>query len=77
MLGSATKPRATSRENSFMLEDGLQDSERPAEALPHERVGTGRSLGEGERMVFVFRGIAVCVSGAMVRSAFRRRHLHG
>jgi hypothetical protein len=28
-------------------------------------------------MVFVFRGIAVCVSGAMVRSAFRRRHLHG
>src|ERR1035437_10927028 len=42
-----------------MLEDGLQNSERPAEALPHERVGSGWSLGEGERPVFVLHAIAV------------------
>src|SRR6202041_381540 len=36
--------RAFARENAFVLENGLQNSERPAEALPHERVGAGGSL---------------------------------
>src|SRR6266853_795393 len=50
---------AFSRENSTMFEDGLQNSERPTEALAHEGVGGGRSFGEGERHVFVLDAIAV------------------
>src|ERR1700688_4986004 len=50
---------ALARENAAMLKDGLQNSERPAEALPHKRVGICRSLGESERHVFVFHAIAV------------------
>ena len=36
-----------------MLEDGLQDAERPAEALAHEAVHVDRGLGEGQRLVLV------------------------
>src|SRR5713101_9183634 len=50
---------AFARENAAMLKDGLQNSERPAEALPHERIGIRRSLGESERHVFVFDAISV------------------
>ena len=39
--------RALPRENAFMFENRLQNSERPAEALPHERVGARRRLREG------------------------------
>src|SRR6266446_9583710 len=46
-------------EDVAMLKDGLQNSERPAEALPHEGVGVGRSLGESERHVLILHAIAV------------------
>src|SRR4029077_12556877 len=50
---------ALARENAAMLKNGLQNSERPAESLAHERVGIRRSLGESKRHVFVFHAIAV------------------
>ncbi len=60
MLGSATNPKAPLRAKTpLMLEDGLQNSKRPAETLAHERVGAGGSFGEGQRQVFVFHAIAV------------------
>ena len=50
-------------ENIAMLPDGLKNSERPAEALTHEGIGTGGGLGEGERHVFVFDAVAVAQEG--------------
>src|SRR5208282_4495827 len=59
-VGKCDETQGTfAREHALMLKDGLQNSERPAKALAHERVGTGRSLGEGEGQVFVFHAIAV------------------
>src|SRR6266436_4683236 len=46
-------------EDAAMLKNGLQNSERPAEALPHERVGICRSLSESERHIFIFHAVAV------------------
>ena len=42
-----------------MLEDGLQDAERPAEALPHQPVHIHRGFREGQRLVFVDHGVAL------------------
>src|ERR1700688_189365 len=42
-----------------MFEDGLENSEGPAESLPHQSIGGGRSLGKGEGHVFIFDAIAV------------------
>src|SRR5208283_1852552 len=59
-VGKRDEPQsALTRKNAAMLKDSLQDAERPSETLPHQRIGAGWSLGEGERAVFVFHAIAV------------------
>ena len=45
--------RAVTLEGLLVLEDRLQRSEGPAEALTHEAVGIDGRLGEGERLIFV------------------------
>ena len=54
---------AVAGDGSAVLEDGLQDSEAPAEALAHEAVGVDGGLGEGEGLVFVDDGVALLKDG--------------
>ncbi len=42
-----------------MFEDGLQGSERPAEALPHQAVRVDGRFGEGQRAIFVDHLVAL------------------
>src|ERR1035438_10015955 len=54
---------AFARDYVAMLPDGLKNSEGPAEALAHERIGAGGGFGEGESAVFVFDAMAVAQEG--------------
>src|SRR6266567_9330026 len=47
-----------SRKNGAVLEDGLQNSKRPAEALSHEAAGIHRSFGVGQCAVFVLHAVS-------------------
>ena len=54
MLGSAKNPIARSCVNAMLvLEDRLQSSEGPAEALAHESARIDGRFSEGERAIFV------------------------